>query len=76
MPWEVVEAAATVGLPAPILPSVNDMPDPDELNMFVAGELEAELGRRDANDSFATSLASDERTSVTGRFSVWLDIDD
>lgn len=41
-------AAAIAGLPAPILPSVYEIPlalDEFELNIFTAGELDVELGR-------------------------------
>ena len=66
-------AAAIAGFPAPILPSVYDSEEPElELNIFAAGELDAELGRRGPKDSLATSLASEESTSVVGLLSEWL----
>lgn len=64
-------AAAIAGLPAPRFPNGYDNPElePDP-NIFIAGELEVELGRFGPNDSLATSFARDDKTSVTGLLSV------
>uniref|UniRef100_A0A0B6Z2A8 Uncharacterized protein n=1 Tax=Arion vulgaris TaxID=1028688 RepID=A0A0B6Z2A8_9EUPU len=69
-------AAAIAGLPAPMFPNVYEIPGPDELNMLSAGELEVELDRFGTNESLATSLVRDDKTSVTGLLSMWLDTDD